>query len=48
MAAAAAYRRHAAACTVCVYTGPGPACPAGKRLFEVLSALQTDYLKRLP
>ncbi|MER8233196.1 hypothetical protein [Streptomyces sp. NPDC094049] len=48
MAAAKAYRGHAVACTACGYTGPGPACPAGKRLFESLSVLQLAYISGLP
>ncbi|MFC8270385.1 hypothetical protein ACFUIZ_32395 [Streptomyces cinereoruber] len=46
MAATAAYREHAAACSACTTTDPGPGCQAGARLYESFSTLQAAYLNQ--
>ncbi|WP_411078325.1 hypothetical protein [Streptomyces sp. cmx-10-25] len=46
MAATTAYRDHAATCTACTTTQPGPDCRDGARLHESFSTLQAAYLNQ--
>ncbi|WP_435191309.1 hypothetical protein [Streptomyces sp. bgisy126] len=46
MAATTAYREHAAACSACTTTTPGPNCRTGARLYQSFSDLQAAYLNQ--
>ncbi|MFE6460419.1 hypothetical protein ACFVP0_23580 [Streptomyces cinereoruber] len=47
MDADTAYREHAATCTACTRTTPGPGCRDGARLYESFATRQEAYLNTL-